>query len=205
MTTLYSPPPGIEPNFNRPEPHHPRLIGLSGYAQSGKDTVAGIVGSLYGHERRAFADKVREYVYNVNPIVSRMRDGEKFHDSLQFLVHLLGWDEAKKIPEVRRLLQAAGTNAREMFGDLVWIQATFKDMLYSKPYVISDVRFQNEAKWIKAQGGVVLRIERVGVEAINDHISEHDLDDWDFDGRIQNDDSLLDLQAEVMLTLGDLG
>ena len=32
------------------------IIGLSGYARSGKDTVAGILIGLHGYENRSFAE-----------------------------------------------------------------------------------------------------------------------------------------------------
>ena len=39
------------------------IIGLSGYAQSGKDTVANILVQHYGYKRVAFADKIRECLF----------------------------------------------------------------------------------------------------------------------------------------------
>ena len=45
------------------------IIGLTGYAQSGKDTLANILVENYGYTRVAFADKIREFLYEVNPMV----------------------------------------------------------------------------------------------------------------------------------------
>jgi hypothetical protein len=45
------------------------IIGLSGYAQCGKDAVAAYLVERYGFERRGFADKMREAVYALNPVV----------------------------------------------------------------------------------------------------------------------------------------
>ncbi len=44
------------------------IIGLTGYAQSGKDTVANILVERYGFTRVAFADKIREFLYETNPM-----------------------------------------------------------------------------------------------------------------------------------------
>ena len=44
------------------------IIGLTGYAQSGKDTVAKILVENYGFTRIAFADKIREFLYETNPM-----------------------------------------------------------------------------------------------------------------------------------------
>mgnify|MGYP006283771541 FL=1 len=42
------------------------IIGLTGYAQSGKDTVASLLVEHYGYERVAFADKIRSFLYEMN-------------------------------------------------------------------------------------------------------------------------------------------
>jgi dephospho-CoA kinase len=39
------------------------IIGLTGYAQSGKDTVANILVENYGYQRVAFADPIRALLY----------------------------------------------------------------------------------------------------------------------------------------------
>ena len=192
--------PGIEPNFNTREPHHPRLIGLSGYARSGKDTVAGIIEILYGHQKRAFADNVRSFVYRINPSIRPFRG----HDRLANLVDAYGWEEAKQSNEVRYLLQETGTTARTMFGLDVWLDSLFATIPETDSVVITDVRFTNEAERIRSMGGVLYRVKRPGVYPANDHISETDLDDYPFDAVLLNDGSVVDLQGEVMIAMGDL-
>ena len=66
-------------------------IGLVGYSQSGKDTVADILVKNYGYTRVAFADKIREFLYGLNPMVACSPTGY-----LQDLVNLVGWDAAKQ-------------------------------------------------------------------------------------------------------------
>jgi hypothetical protein len=83
---------GVTPNYN--------IIGLTGYAQSGKDTFASILVEKYGYSRIAFADKIRDFLYGINPMVGCSPTGY-----LQDLVNLVGWDKAKQEPQVRRLLQ----------------------------------------------------------------------------------------------------
>jgi len=78
------------------------IIGLSGRAGSGKDEVAKVLVDLYGYKRIAFADAIRDALYELNPLVSdRIRVAD--------LVDEYGWDFAKKNFEVRRLLQVFGT------------------------------------------------------------------------------------------------
>ena len=53
--------------------------------------------------------------------------------------------------------------------------------------------------------GKVYDVRRPGVGPVSDHISEHDLDDWPFDGIIHNDGTLVDLEGEVQRVLGEFG
>jgi 50S ribosomal subunit-associated GTPase HflX len=46
------------------------IIGLSGYAQVGKDTVANILVQHHGYKRVAFADKIRECLFALDPIIA---------------------------------------------------------------------------------------------------------------------------------------
>ena len=166
------------------------IIGLSGYAQSGKDTVAKILVEEYGFTRIAFADKIKELLYEMNP---------RFNDrQLQQWVDLQGWDATKEIPEVRMMLQNLGVGARKIIGELVWVKLAIMRLDSDKNYVVTDVRFTNEADWIKeVYGGHIWRVERPGVKPVNDHVSESELNAWNFDELIYNAGSLEDL-AEIV-------
>ena len=73
------------------------IIGLTGYARSGKDTVANYLVEHHGYTRVAFADAIRDALYELNPyIANNLRVAEVVDD--------YGWDIAKTNPEVRRLL-----------------------------------------------------------------------------------------------------
>ena len=72
------------------------IIGLTGFARSGKDSVAKVLVDQYGFTRVAFADKIRELLYEVNPIVNDS------NFTLQGVVNEFGWEDAKVLfPEVR--------------------------------------------------------------------------------------------------------
>jgi len=169
------------------------IIGLIGYAQSGKDTVAEILVSKYGFERRAFADKIRDILYEMNPMIG----GEP----LQMRVDADGWEKAKQHFEVRRLLQKLGVAARNHISEGVWINAGLKGMEPAKQYVISDVRFTNEAAIIKACGGELWRIERPGVGPVNSHVSEKEMANFSADRTLLNAGTKEDLEALVKLRL----
>ena len=171
------------------------IIGLSGYAQSGKDTIAEYLVAERSFTRIAFADAIRSLLWDINPLLA---DG--FY--LQGVVNAYGWDVAKtKFPEVRRLLQELGVAARTHIDDSVWITTAITKMSGDGNYVVTDVRFQNEASIIRQMGGHIWRVERLGVKAVNPHISEHDLDNWDFDAYIHNNTSIEDLHFAVKTRL----
>jgi len=180
------------------------IIGLSGYARSGKDTVAGMLMGLHGYERVAFADKIRELLYEMDPLV--MHNYMDFR--LQDVIDSKGWEIAKtEFPEVRRLLQDLGVGARKLFGDTFWVDQVVGQFGhswwgYDTNVVITDVRFTNEAQAIKGKGGQIWRINRPGTEAINDHVSEHDLDGWDFDVVIENNSDMPALIKKIKTLIG---
>ena len=166
------------------------IIGLTGYAQSGKDTVAKILVEQYGYTRVAFADKIRDFLYDINPMVS----GEP----LQVKVDVDGWDKAKQHPEVRRLLQVTGVGARKIFGENFWVNQALGPMALAHPkIVVTDVRFINEADTLRINGGQIWRVKRIGVSAVNAHISETELDGYPVDQIFTNNGTLEDLEAMI--------
>lgn len=179
------------------------IVGLAGYARSGKDEAAkGLVNNL-GFERRAFADILRKFAYRMNPIVGVSHYGQEV-----FLVDVINrftWDGYKETEwgeEIRRLLQRIGTECgRQLISDTIWIDATLgPDKIIDEPkIVVPDVRFPNEFNEIQNRGGMLIRIERPGIEAANDHVSEHALAAyWPYyDTIIVNDGSINQLHDKV--------
>lgn len=167
------------------------IIGLSGYATAGKDALGRFLVDDHGYVRYSFADVLRECLYALNPVVDLMGGG---FIRVRQIVDAIGWDRAKtENDEIRRLLQALGTEVgRNILGENLWVDAVFRKIEANgdKLVVITDVRFPNEAHAVKDHGGYVVRIQRPGVTAINDHPSETSLDDWDFDYRVSNEGEL---------------
>lgn len=181
-----------------------KIIGLSGYARSGKDTIASHLVDNHGYTKMAFADPIRQSLIRLNPTIEVIGMGG--YMSLATAVRLLGWEVLKSdCLEVRRLLQRMGTEVgREMFGENFWIEQAFKQIPNNASIVFSDVRYRNEADAIKEIGGEVWRIERPGVSAVNDHTSENDLDGYKFDHKILNYGPIEDLYKVVTTILTDL-
>ena len=167
------------------------IIGLTGYAQSGKDTLAGMLIGLHGYQRIAFADKIREFLYETSP------------DYIKFLVDEVGWEVAKQNQTVRELLQNTGVGARKVFGEDFWIKEAFKNININHKFVVTDVRFLNEAKAITDLGGQIWRIKRIGVTAVNGHVSETEMDGYPVDQIFTNNGSLQDLKNLIEKRMND--
>jgi hypothetical protein len=169
------------------------IIGLTGYAQSGKDSVANILVSNYGYTRVAFADPIRELLYQMNPAV---KDGGY---RVQSTVDAYGWDVAKTaFPEVRNMLQNLGVGARKTFGDMFWVQQALRQVSPEGNFVITDVRYPNEAKAIREyDNSQIWRIKRSGVDPVNTHASETAMDGERVDQIFVNNGTLEDLQVLI--------
>lgn len=128
---------------------------------------------------------------------------------------------------VRKMLQLIGTEAmRNSVHPNTWVNALMSE--YFRPsekvarycyetekrglagyeevwgdlpkWIITDVRFPNEAAAIKERGGIIVRVSR-GVVSENEHPSETALDDYQFDTVIVNNGTLTDLEEMVRIFL----
>lgn len=177
-----------------------QLIGLSGYARSGKDEAAKVLVEEYGFKRIAFADKLRDFLYALNPIICSDLDHYEFW-TVQQAIDFYGWDGYKATEwgtEIRGLLQRLGTEAgRNTLWDSIWIDAALHDLSPEGKYVITDARFPNEADAVVSRGGSLVRITRHGVGPANPHPSETSLDDYNFTHRLNNNGTLADFKRSV--------
>jgi len=169
-----------------------------------------------GWEIMKFAGKLKDIAEHLTGIHI-----DKFEDQ-EFKKTELGSEWDYQIDEfntptkmtVRDFLQKLGTDAMRMgLHDNVWVNALMADYkpeeswlntsLGEKPdvvypnWIITDVRFPNEAQAIKDKGGIIIRVDRPGVSPINDHPSEIGLDDWKFDYRIANVSDIFALTGTV--------
>lgn len=172
-----------------------RVLGLSGWARSGKDSVAEFLEERCGYTKMSFAQPMKDALVTLNPMIDVL-------DSRVNLKTALGgmdWDYLKSVStEIRPLLQRLGTEVgRQMFSEDFWVDLALKQIPDGAKVVFADVRFPNEAEAVRKLGGQVWRIERDGFGPANDHISEHALNKYDFDQRIYNDKDLESLWDKV--------
>jgi len=189
------------------------IIGINGYAGSGKDTVGEIIKQLQPHEHweiKKFAGKLKDVASTILGIPTLMFEDQEFKKKT--LPQM--WSNHGLPMTVRDFLQRLGTDAlREGLHPNTWVNALmmdYKEQLINiindegyqfeeryPNWVITDCRFPNEAIAIKNQGGVIVRINRPGINAVNAHPSEVALDHWHFDYVIENDESIVELKHQV--------
>lgn len=156
------------------------LIGVSGKKQSGKDMFFRIAVETFPNKvvkRLAFADAVKRYAsefFGVSPDVDKETS--------------------------RWVLQGIGEMFREKVDKSYWInQVSEKIDNIDTIYIVTDVRYRNEASWIEQAGGVLVRVERRARWSLvkDAHPSETELDDYAFGHVIDNNGSLKEYREAV--------
>lgn len=169
------------------------IVGLSGKAGAGKDTVADLLVARHGFRKFAFGRSVKDACAAV------------FSFSHE---QLYGSQQAKNSVDPawgyspRQAMQALGDALRGALDSDVWVKSLARQIELSgcDRVVICDVRYRNEIDWLVQQGGVAIRIERPSSLSGNEaaHQSEIALDSfsgWDY--IIRNESSIDRLTADV--------
>lgn len=191
----------------------PIIIGFAGAAGAGKDTAVGLMRLINGARRLAFGDFVRRELWDINyagKMPEQMPDWIFPKWVIEALFHsdLKGSDLYRKptTETARRLLQWWGSDFRRSTDPDYWIGKMDSEIAMSEAagchaFAISDVRFPNEADWIKSLGGTVWNIVRdckspLSVET-RTHASEHALADYPFTGVLDNSGTLEQLESKL--------
>lgn len=174
------------------------LVGVTGKAGAGKDTFAKYFIER-GWRRYAFAGPLKRMLeagFSIDPTVW------DDHEAKEKTIPWLG-------KSARYLAQTIGTEwGRNMIHPDVWLliaeQALFSD---TRPMIVTDVRFDNEALWIRKHGGVVVRVEAADEWTPDNagHASEKGVADGLVNHVVRNDGTIEDLHsyAERILKLID--
>lgn len=157
------------------------IIGLTGYAQAGKSTVAQHLVDTHGFTRVSFAAPLKKMLRTLNPILGITdNEGGKEYGLVRLgELFMLGWTEqdikeSEYADEYRALAQRIGTDCVRAEQEDFWIRAAERQMPDPlADYVFDDCRFPNEAKFILDHSPEGLwNISRPGVGAVNGHVSE---------------------------------
>lgn len=178
---------------------HVFVIGLAGFAHSGKTTVAETILEELRREaptlttaKLSFATRIKEVLSalvgrDLPLLTPESKEAQVYGDS--------DWS-------VRDFMLNFGTGyVRKLIGDSFWLDIVAQQLsqLPAKTVaIIDDVRFPKEVDLVKSMGLVVL-IERPGVERTIEHVSER-AEELAVDATVKND-STPEQAAEAVLRL----
>lgn len=174
-------------------------LGLAGLAGAGKDTVA-------------------QFILGQRPTMVRVGNADALKLGA-FAMAMGRYPEPDEVPDKDALVpgrnftwryfyQMLGTEGvRTLFGQDFWLQTLELAITYQREtvrgitgVVIPDVRFENEAHFVRAHGGTIIHVIRPGTPKMA-HISEAGIESQRRDLTLRNNGGLEALQVKVQRLL----
>ena len=183
----------------------PIIVGITGYARSGKDTAARALTGELGFKKIAFADSLKRDLMVLDPYIDNA--GTRLSFAYNYWEMSLE-DIKENFPEWRRLMQIYGTEVWRAVDPHIWVTRTTtainKDWVENATagYVIPDLRFENERRLINFD--LVVRIDRPGIGPLNDHASETYVGEMDVDFVLVNDGTEVELHQQMLDALNSV-
>lgn len=163
----------------------PSVIGLAGPARVGKDTAADyLIGRLPHYGKASFAD----------PIKAMLAEGLGL-DCNQLHGDRKGEADPRYECTPRHIMQTLGTEwGRQLIHPDVWVRA-MAPRVKGRRVIIADVRFPNEAAFVRERGVLVHLEGRGGIEG--GHRSEQPLERLPGDLVVRNDGDTSELYGRL--------
>jgi len=153
------------------------IIAFTGFKRSGKSKCSAHL-AKHGLERINFkTELLNELKQSLPDLLKYWAD--KYKMTIDEML------ENKPCEEVRFLMQNWGTEFRRSEDKNYWVNK-WKKNVAGKNVVVDDCRFLNEAKAVKDNGGVIIKIIRPGFLG-DSHQSEKEINDIQADYTIFND------------------
>ena len=189
-----------------------KYIGITGVAGSGKNAVAEIL----EHELGTFKGDY-DYTARIIPLAKPLK--EAIAALFDIPATVLEDREVKESKEkltgltYRKIMQLFGTEfVRVHFGSDFWtkrldqVVKEGEENFYLEYVIVPDVRFQNEADFIKSKGGVLLKVVRpdnpFAIES--SHASEAEVNSIQADYVISNISDLGQLENKVLSLIKEI-
>lgn len=175
------------------------IIAFGNKARHGKDSAGE---ALVAHYNNARATQQR---HGLKPATPEARIF-KFADAL-YRVCREEYGMTEKDPA---LLQKIGDGRRQEFGLTYWIdQLDAQISKFNGIAVITDMRYTNEAEWVKSKGGITVQVLRLNLDGNPyvspdrdpNFISEVQLDTYDYDVAIETKSAVL--TGELAITIAE--
>ncbi len=167
------------------------LIGFHGYAKSGKDTAASAE-YFNDFDKFAFAKPLKDAV----SILYLFTDNQLYVNKEEI--------DTRYNKSPRQVLQEFGSYLRSQDTDFFCNLMKYKiqeSIKKQKNIIITDVRYENEAKLIKQMGGIIIHINRDIKEKVREHESEKILPNNLIDYTIENNSTIEDLHNNIYFLL----
>lgn len=164
-------------------PNDTIIIGLAGKKRVGKSTIAEVL--------------CREHDFCEIILAGPLKAGLGAMFAAGGIDDFSELPKEQIIPELsvspRHLMQTLGTEwGRRLVRDDIWLVMAENRMrrdyrIGNKRFVVSDIRFENEAAWVRSLGGVVMHIHNPRLHAVqDDHASEAGVEFLDGDAFFNN-------------------
>ena len=175
-----------------------RLIGVTGKARAGKDTIGLYLSVEHRFRRESFAAPLKHGIQIMFGLGDEHVNGEFKEDVIPWLGR-----------SPRYLMQTLGTEwGREIVDQDVWLKIAQQKWIACQEadvdMVVTDVRFENEAAWIREEGDLI-HVMRRKTQQVEAHSSEAGCVKVPGDFVILNDRSIEDLEARVWRVLEAIG
>lgn len=181
-----------------------KIVLVSGFSGSGKDTFADFLANGFGFKKMAFADKLKRHTavkYGFDPMLTLTQSGKRQ------VIHINGIDLSVRdclIYESKKFKSLCGEN---IFAKHITDRINeLNDINDNTDIVISDFRFPNEYHWLRGEldtNIVTVRINRYEKSPINSD-TENQLNDFSFDYVINNDGDLHNYISKIALIVNKM-
>ena len=205
-----------------------KILGICGRKRHGKDTVGHFLQSQGRYTPIAFADPIKRIAMDIYGLsYDQCYGSDEFKEAVdsrwgvtpRHIMQQIGTEVARAIHPETWVRYCLSTIDKASGGEQPLIHwapargfvAARTDLLIPEidirgPYtvltrwVITDVRFPNEAEHIRAAGGKIIKVVRPSLEGKqgDTHSSETSIDEIEPDHLILNDGTLADLRAKVL-------
>ncbi len=183
------------------------IIGIHGFKQSGKDTLADLLVEEFGFEKIAFADRLKNAlntIFNVPKEDLWGSDDDKKKLTSVKWNSLVGLSREDRFDEeylnIRELMQIFATEICRSYIPGIWYE--FLKIKQGENIVISDVRFENEAIFLRSKNAHLIKVKRNDVYS-SEHLSEKGIDDDLMDKVFLNNGSLEEFLVNSKKELAD--
>lgn len=161
------------------------IIGLAGKKRVGKTTVAKYLSFFHSFREESWASPLKEVIGRK---LFGLTDGQLYGSTEERESIIPEWGRSP-----RQILQVVGTDLfRENFDRDIWVKLGIKNLddivgSYNSDIIFSDCRFPNELdalRWFSSEHNIpfaAVQVVRKEFNMVDDHASEHGLDEYKFD------------------------